>query len=154
MVGGDLIDGSVSVMERRAVIWRMTAYGFWFSFSTGSYLNRSLYSQPSPHGRIFSTLSLSMNAPMVPTVPVSDETCVRKSRCENRWTAAEDKVLLSQVLKGNSPLRRRTPTFSLTYSQLTVARSAGDLSLPHCQGEITSLAGRGTYPSSFDVPVV
>lgn len=33
----------------------------------------------------------------------SDEAWVKKSRCENRWTASEDKILFAQVLKGDSP---------------------------------------------------
>ena len=45
-----------------------------------------------------------MNAPAIPT-QTFDDACTRKTRYENRWTAAEDKILLAQVLKGDSLLR-------------------------------------------------
>ena len=59
--------------------------------------------------------------------PAFDETCVRKARRENRWTAAEDKVLLAQVLTGDSLLHPQTSAIPLTCLKPTVARSTGDL---------------------------
>ena len=45
------------------------------------------------------TLIVSMNAPTEP-MQAFNVACARKTRCENRWTAPEDKILLAQVLKG------------------------------------------------------
>ena len=97
-----------------------------------------------------------MNAPPV-SAPIFDEACPRKTRCENRWTAAEDKILLAQVLKGDSPATLDSDPYpQLTSPKLTAARSAGDLSLPRCQEGTTSPAGRGTFSlalSSSYVPI-
>lgn len=75
-----------------------------------------------------------------------DETCAKKARCENRWTAAEDKILFAQVLKGKSLVCRLVSEISLTPLKPMAARSVGDLWPPRYQEGTTSPAGRGIYP--------
>jgi hypothetical protein len=92
------------------------------------------------------TSASSMNA-LTDSAPTFGETCGRKIRCENRWTAAEDKVLFAQVLKGDFPMCCRIPVVLLTLLKPTAARSAGDRWLLRCQAGTISRAGRGTYLS-------
>ena len=122
-----MIDGSVCGMERKAWIWKMCLCGFEVSFPDGSYLNLSSFNlHPSPSLSLTSTTLLSMNA-LTNSAQTFDETCVKKARCENRWTAAEDKILFAQVLKGKSLVSRLVSQFSLTRLKPMVARSVGDL---------------------------
>ena len=85
-----------------------------------------------------------MNTPAAPTTAL-DQAGARKTRYENRWTAAEDKILLAQILKGDSPLQPEAPAIRLTYPKLTAARFAGDPSPQRCQEGTTNPAGRGTF---------
>ena len=89
-----------------------------------------------------------MNAPAV-SAPLFDQAYLKKARCENRWTAAEDRILFAQVLKGGFPNCRQVPALPLTFPKPTVARSAGDPWLPHCQEGTINPVGRGAYPLSF-----
>lgn len=91
-----------------------------------------------------------MNAP-IDFASTPHQAGPRKIRCENRWTAAEDKILFAQVLKGWSPKCHRIPVSSLTPLKQTVARSAGDLWLLRCQEGTTNPAGRGTYRLPSDL---
>lgn len=100
------------------------------------------------HRLTFSTAVFSMNAPTNP-FSTPDQAYLKKIRCENRWTAAEDKILFAQVLKGGSLKRREISGSSLTFLKPTVARSAGDPLLPHCQDGTINPAERGAHRFSF-----
>lgn len=141
-----MIDGSVSGMERKAWIWKMCLCGFEVSFSDGSYLSLSLFFQPPSLTLPLSlTTLLSMNS-LTNSAQTFDETCVKKVRCENRWTAAEDKVLFAQVLKGKSLVCRLVSEFSLTRLKPMVARFVGDLWPSRYREGTTNPVGRGVYP--------